>query len=58
MVTFIKQYHPHGAGIVYTYSRKDADQVANSLCEYGIIARVSLLGVFSFSKRLILVVLY
>lgn len=41
MVNFIKEKHPYGAGIVYTYSRKDADTVAGSLCDYGIIARVS-----------------
>lgn len=42
MAEFIKEKYAHGAGIVYTYSRKDADTVANSLCDYGVIAEVSL----------------
>jgi hypothetical protein len=40
MAEFIKTKYPHGAGIVYTYSRKDADTVADALCEYGVIAEV------------------
>mmetsp|Transcript_15986 Transcript_15986/g.37020 ORF Transcript_15986/g.37020 Transcript_15986/m.37020 type:complete len:940 (+) Transcript_15986:227-3046(+) len=38
MADFIKSKHPRSAGIVYTYSRKDADTVASELCEQGIIA--------------------
>ena len=38
MANFIKSKHPRSAGIVYTYSRKDADTVASELCEEGIIA--------------------
>jgi ATP-dependent DNA helicase Q1 len=41
MAEFIKEHYKHGAGIVYTYSRKDADTVANTLCDYGVIAEVS-----------------
>jgi superfamily II DNA helicase RecQ len=41
MASYIKEYHPHGAGIVYTYSRKDADTVAEALCDCGVIAEVS-----------------
>mmetsp|Transcript_49371 Transcript_49371/g.55003 ORF Transcript_49371/g.55003 Transcript_49371/m.55003 type:complete len:931 (+) Transcript_49371:140-2932(+) len=38
MADFIKEKHPRSAGIVYTYSRKDADNVACELCEQGIVA--------------------
>ena len=38
MAEFIKNKHPRSAGIVYTYSRKDADTVASELCEAGIVA--------------------
>ena len=38
MAAFIKEEFPHGAGIVYTFSRKDADTVADQLCERGIVA--------------------
>ena len=38
---FIKENHAFGAGIIYTYSRKDADTVASTLCDYGVIAEVS-----------------
>jgi ATP-dependent DNA helicase Q1 len=38
MVTFIRENHPRSAGIVYAYSRKDADTVAADLCNEGIIA--------------------
>ena len=38
MVEFIKRKHPKGAGIIYTYSRKDADTVADKLVERGIVA--------------------
>jgi superfamily II DNA helicase RecQ len=41
MALFIKTKYPRGAGIVYTYSRKDADTVASCLCDYGVIAEVS-----------------
>lgn len=38
MVMFIRQNHPKSAGIVYTYSRKDADTVARQLQDEGIKA--------------------
>ena len=38
MAAFIKEEFPHGAGIVYTLSRKDADTVADKLGERGIVA--------------------
>ena len=38
MAEFINSKHPRAAGIVYTYSRKDADTVASELCDEGIIA--------------------
>lgn len=38
MTAFIKEKHANSAGIIYTYSRKDADTVANELCERGIVA--------------------
>jgi superfamily II DNA helicase RecQ len=39
MVAFIKDKHPRDAGIVYTFSKKDADTVADALCCYGVVAR-------------------
>jgi hypothetical protein len=38
MVQFIRDNHPRSAGIVYTYSKKDADTVADQLSEEGIVA--------------------
>jgi superfamily II DNA helicase RecQ len=38
MAEFIQTHHPSGAGIVYTFSRKEADTVAEQLCERGIVA--------------------
>lgn len=38
MAEFIKTKHPQSAGIVYAYSRKDADTVAFELTELGIVA--------------------
>ena len=38
MAAFIKEKHPSSAGIVYTYSRKDANTVADALGEYGVLA--------------------
>lgn len=38
MVQFIKEKHPTSAGIIYTYSKKDANTVADELQERGIIA--------------------
>jgi superfamily II DNA helicase RecQ len=40
MSAFIKSKYPQGAGIVYTYSRKDANTVANALCDCGVVAEV------------------
>ncbi|KAL7552676.1 hypothetical protein ACHAWF_015904 [Thalassiosira exigua] len=39
MVTFIKTNHVGEAGIIYTFSKKEADDVADRLCECGIVAR-------------------
>jgi ATP-dependent DNA helicase Q1 len=39
MVDFIKTNHSNQAGIIYTFSRKEADNVADQLCDKGIIAR-------------------
>jgi ATP-dependent DNA helicase Q1 len=38
MTDFIKEKHPRSAGIVYTYSKKDADTVARELGLQGIVA--------------------
>lgn len=38
MVEYMRTLPVSAAGIVYTYSRKDADTVADQLCEQGIIA--------------------
>jgi ATP-dependent DNA helicase Q1 len=51
MASYIKEHHPHGAGIVYTYSRKDADTVAEALCDCGVIAEVSCYGLKSAIHR-------
>lgn len=39
MVDFIKANHFEEAGIIYTFSKKEADDVANRLCDNGIVAR-------------------
>ena len=39
MVEFILQKHSNQPGIIYTFSKKEADQVADTLCSNGIIAR-------------------
>jgi superfamily II DNA helicase RecQ len=39
MVDFIRMNHVDEAGIIYTFSRKEADDVANRLCDNGIVAR-------------------
>jgi ATP-dependent DNA helicase Q1 len=39
MVAFIKANHVGDAGIIYTFSKKEADTVADQLCNNGIIAR-------------------
>lgn len=39
MVAFIKDNHENEAGIIYTFSRKEADEVADALCTNGIVAR-------------------
>jgi superfamily II DNA helicase RecQ len=38
MACFIQEKWPRGAGIIYTYSKKDADTVADRLLERGIVA--------------------
>jgi superfamily II DNA/RNA helicase len=39
MVGFIRANHAGQAGIIYTFSKKEADDVANGLCNNGIVAR-------------------
>ena len=39
MVSFIEENHVGEAGIIYTFSKKEADEVADKLCENGIVAR-------------------
>lgn len=39
MVAFIKENHTNEAGIIYTFSRKEADEVANAMCSNGILAQ-------------------
>ena len=39
MANFIREKHPRSAGIVYTYSRKDADTVACELNKQGIVSK-------------------
>lgn len=53
MVDFINQNHPNQAGIIYTFSKKEADQVADSLCTHGIIARAYHSDVQDTNKTLI-----
>lgn len=53
MVDFIKKYHANQAGIIYTFSKKEADQVADSLCNHGIIARAYHSDVQDSRKNLI-----
>lgn len=36
MVGFIKEKHENDAGIIYTFSKKEADEVANALRNNGI----------------------
>ncbi len=53
MVDFINQNHPNQAGIIYTFSKKEADHVADSLCTHGIIARAYHSDVQDTNKTLI-----
>jgi superfamily II DNA helicase RecQ len=53
MVTLIKEKYPQNAGIIYTLSRKDADTIASSLCEYGVVARAYHSDVTPKNKELI-----
>lgn len=39
MVDFIKTHHPTNAGIIYCFSKKEAEDVADKLCTGGIVAR-------------------
>ena len=39
MIEFIRSKHRHNAGIIYTFSRREAEDVAKKLCKGGIIAR-------------------
>lgn len=53
MVTFIKETYPQDAGIVYTFSKKDANNVAAALCDYGVIARAYHSDVSPKNKELV-----
>lgn len=39
MIDIIKTHHPTNAGIIYCFSRKEAEDVADRLCAGGIVAR-------------------
>ncbi|KAL7469780.1 hypothetical protein ACHAXS_010036 [Conticribra weissflogii] len=39
MVEFIQKNHCNDAGIIYTFSRREADDLSDKLCDNGIIAR-------------------
>jgi superfamily II DNA helicase RecQ len=39
MVGFIRENHFGQSGIIYTFSKKEADDVANGLCNNGIVAQ-------------------
>lgn len=39
MAEFIQEHHATDPGIIYTMTRKEADEVATKLCEHGIVAR-------------------
>lgn len=39
MAEFIQEHHKNNAGIIYTMTRKEADDFADKLCERGIVAR-------------------
>ena len=57
MAHFIQTYYPTSPGIVYTYSKKDANTVADAFCELGIIAEVRnycILSIILFSPYLYL----
>jgi len=51
MVAFIKENHVGEAGIIYTFSKKEADDVAGKLCANGIIARSYHSGVHETRKN-------
>jgi len=53
MVEFIKKHHVNHAGIIYTFSKKEADAVADSLCSHGIIARAYHSDVHDSRKNMI-----
>ena len=39
MVAFIRENHVGQSGIIYTFSKREADDVADGLCNNGIVAR-------------------
>ena len=39
MANFVKEHHPEGAGIIYTFSRKEAEEVAAQLLSLGVSAQ-------------------
>jgi superfamily II DNA helicase RecQ len=39
MVAFIRDNHVGQSGIIYTFSKKEADDVSDGLCNNGIVAR-------------------
>ena len=39
MAHFIQTHYSKQAGIIYTFSRKEADDVADKLCDFGIVAK-------------------
>jgi len=51
MVKFIKANHVNQAGIIYTFSKKEADDVADKLCGCGIVARSYHSGVHETRKN-------
>jgi ATP-dependent DNA helicase Q1 len=53
MVAFIKEHHPNDAGIVYTFSKKDADNLADNFCDYGVVARTYHSDITAKNKELI-----
>jgi len=53
MAAFIEKEYPRGAGIVYTFSKKDADDVSDMLVERGIVAEAYHSDVSPLRKDLI-----
>lgn len=51
MANFIKENHRNDAGIIYTMTRKEADDLADKLCDRGIVARSYHSSVTSTNKE-------